>query len=125
MFLTTHTSRRHNMGFLLRIFGFGLLILGIYLVGQNIIFTTNVYPYWWRGIAADTSILALTIGVMILIFFPRGMKELGWIPVVLGIILVFMSSRAILNPMSLWQFFLSLMLMLGGYKMFITGRLPV
>ncbi|WP_413171718.1 hypothetical protein [Anabaena azotica] len=113
------------MGFLLRILGFGLLILGIYLVGQNIIFTTNVYPYWWRGIAADTSVLALTIGVMILIFFPRSMKNLGWIPVVMGIILVFMSSRAILNPTSLWQFFLSLVLMSGGYKMFITGRLPV
>ncbi|WP_353932669.1 hypothetical protein WJM97_08815 [Okeanomitos corallinicola TIOX110] len=113
------------MGFLLRILGFGLLILGIYFVGQNIIFTTNVYPYWWRGIAADTSILALSIGVMILIFFPRGMKELGWIPVVMGIILVFMSSRAILNPTSLWQFFLSLILMSGGYKMFITGRLPI
>jgi hypothetical protein len=114
-----------NMSFLFRICGFGLLILGIYFVGQNIIFTTNVYPYWWRGIAADTSVLALTIGVMILIFFPRSMKNLGWIPIMTGIVLVFMSSRAILNPMSLWQFFLSLILMSGGYKMFITGRLPL
>jgi hypothetical protein len=113
------------MSFVLRIIGFGLLIIGIYLVGQNIIFTTNVYPYWWRGIAADTSILALTIGVMILIFFPSSMKNLGWIPIFTGIILVFMSSRAILSPMSLWQFFLSLIFMSGGYKMFISGRLPV
>lgn len=60
-----------------------------------------------------------------LIFFPRGMKELGWIPVVMGIILVFLSSRAILKPTTLWQFFLSLTLLSGGYKMFITGRLPL
>lgn len=120
------------MSLLWRIIGFGLLILGIYFVGQNIIFTTNVYPYWWRGIAADISVLALTIGVMILIFFPRDMKNLGWIPifigiilVFIGIILVFMSSRAILNPTSLWQFFLSLIFMSGGYRMFITGRLPL
>ena len=52
------------MGFLLRIVGFGLLILGIYLVGENIFFTTNVYPYWWRGISADISVLALTSGVL-------------------------------------------------------------
>jgi hypothetical protein len=113
------------MGLLLRIFGLGLLILGIYLVGQNIIFTTNVYPYWWRGIAADTSILALTIGVMILIFFPRVMKDWGWISIVVGVILVFVSSRAILNPTSLWQFFVSLVLMSGGYKMLTSGRLPL
>ncbi|WP_228371492.1 hypothetical protein [Trichormus azollae] len=63
--------------------------------------------------------------MMILIFFPRSMKNLGWIPIVTGIILVFMSSRAVLNPISLWQFFLSLILMSGGYKMFISARLPV
>ncbi|MBD2665765.1 hypothetical protein B6N60_02268 [Richelia sinica FACHB-800] len=113
------------MGFLLRIVGLGLLIMGIYLVGQNIMFTTNVSPYWWRGIAADTSVLTLTIGVMILIFFPRGMKNLGWISIGMGMIFVFMSSRAILNPMSLWQFLLSLVLMSAGYKMFASGRLPV
>jgi hypothetical protein len=113
------------MSFLLRIIGLGLLIMGIYMVGQNIMFTTNVSPYWWRGIAADTSVLALTIGVMILIFFPRGMKNLGWISIGTGIVFVFMSSRAILNPMSLWQFLLSLVLMSAGYKMFSSGRLPV
>ena len=66
------------MGFLLRIVGFGLLILGIYLVGENIFFTTNVYPYWWRGISADISVLALTSGVLLLVFAPGSMKDLGW-----------------------------------------------
>ena len=96
------------MRFLMRIAGFGLLILGIYLVGKNIFFTTNVYPYWWRGIAADISVLALTLGVLMLVFFSESMKNLGWIAISVGIMAVFISSRAILSPTSLWQFFLSL-----------------
>jgi hypothetical protein len=80
------------MGFLLRIVGFGLLILGIYLVGENIFFTTNVYPYW----------TAVAVGIMA----------------------IFISSRAILNPTSLWQFFLSLICIASGYKMLTTGYLP-
>jgi hypothetical protein len=65
------------MRFLLRILGFGLLIWGIYFLGRNIVFTTNIHPYWWRGITADASVLALMSGVLMLIFFPRGAKNLG------------------------------------------------
>ena len=113
------------MRLLLRVLGFGFLILGIYFLGRDIFFTTNPYPYWWRGIAADTSIISLMAGVLILVFSPRETKSLGWIPVVIGIILVFLSSRAILNPISLWQFFLSFVLIAGGYQLLITGRLPL
>jgi len=112
------------MGFLLRIVGFGLLILGIYLVGENIFFTTNVYPYWWRGISADISVLALTSGVLLLVFAPGSVKDLGWTAVAVGIMAIFISSRAILNPTSLWQFFLSLICIASGYKMLTTGYLP-
>jgi hypothetical protein len=110
--------------FLLRIVGFGLLILGIYWLGQNIFFTTNAYPYWWRGISADISVLSLTLGVIMLCFFPGSMKNLGWIAVSVGILAVFISSRAILNPTSLWEFFRSLMCIGCGYKMFTTGYSP-
>ncbi|MBD1216079.1 MAG: hypothetical protein ACK4WN_10450 [Aphanizomenon sp.] len=112
------------MSFLMKIAGLGLLIFGIYLVGQNIFFTTNVYPYWWGGISADISVLALTLGVLILIFFPESMKDLGWIAIFVGIIAVFISSRAILSPTSLWEFFLSLICMTSGYKMLTTRQSP-
>ncbi|MDJ0620690.1 MAG: hypothetical protein QNJ63_28810 [Calothrix sp. MO_192.B10] len=112
------------MRLLLRLLGFGFLIWGIYFLGQNIIFTTNPYPYWWRGIAADGSILALMSGIIILIFAPRGVKDLGWICVTVAIALIFLSSRAILNPTSLWQFFLSFTMIAGGYQLLSTGRLP-
>jgi hypothetical protein len=113
------------MKFLLRMLGFGCLIWGIYFLGQNIVFTTNAYPYWWRSIAADASVIALMVGVMMLVFLPRGEKNLGWISVTVGIVLVFLSSRAILNPTSLWHFLLSFTLITCGYQLLTTGRLPL
>jgi len=112
------------MKFLLRLLGFGLLLLGIYFLGRNIVFTTHGYP-WWRGIAADASIIALTSGMLMLIFLPRDSKNFGWIAVVIGVLLVFLSSRAILNPTSLWQFFLSFGSIAVGYRMLTTGRSPL
>ncbi|GAB4240929.1 MAG: hypothetical protein Kow0049_29160 [Stanieria sp.] len=113
------------MGFLLILIGLALLLFGIYLLGQNIYFTTNVYPYWWRGIAADTSILFLTSGVLMFFVLPSRDKLLSLFAIVIGIILIFASSRAILNPTSLWQFVLSLASFIGGYQLFTTGRLNI
>ena len=113
------------MKLLVKIVGLSLLILGIYFLGQNIIFTTSVGRSWWHGIAADGSILALMAGVLMLVFLPSGIKSWGWIPVVIGIALVFLSSRAILNPTTLWQFLVSFACMAGGYQLLITGRLPL
>ncbi|MBJ7901575.1 MAG: hypothetical protein GC158_17035 [Cyanobacteria bacterium RI_101] len=113
------------MKFVLQLLGFCFLLLGVYLLGRSIIFTTNVSPYWWRGIAADASVLSLMAGVLMLVFLPRSEKNLGWIPVTIGIVLVFLSSRAILNPTSLWQFFVSFALLAGGYQLITTGRLPI
>jgi len=113
------------MDILWRVLGLALLVFGIYLVGQNIIFTTNVYPYLWRGIAADASILTLTAGMLMLVFLPRRERHLGWIAVAIGILLVLISSKAILAPTSLWQFLLSLASMGFGYRMLVTGRFPL
>ncbi len=113
------------MRLVLRLLGFGLLILGIYFLGRNIIFTTHVSPYWWRGIAANVSILSLMAGVLMLVFLPRRNKKIGWIPLVVGVVLVFVSSRMMLNPTSLWQFLLSFVSMAVGYQMLTTGRSPL
>jgi hypothetical protein len=111
------------MALIARLIGIILMGTGIYFLGNNIIFTTNVYPYFWRGIAADGSILALIAGVMMLVFLPAREKSWGWIPIIIGIVLVFFSSRAILNPTSLWQFLLSFAAMAVGYKLVSQGRL--
>ncbi|MBF2034674.1 MAG: hypothetical protein IGR92_04150 [Leptolyngbyaceae cyanobacterium T60_A2020_046] len=101
--------------------GLGLMLLGVYFLGQNIFFTTYASP-WWRGIAADLSVLSLCIGVFTLVFLPGDAKLFGWLAVGFGIVCVFASSRAILNSTSLWQFFVSLGVMGCGYKMMTTRR---
>ncbi|AGF53354.1 sll0442 [Synechocystis sp. PCC 6803] len=111
------------MALIARLIGIVLIGTGIYFLGNNIIFTTNVYPYFWRGIAADGSILALIAGVMMLVFLPAREKSWGWIPIIIGVVLVFFSSRAILNPTSLWEFLLSFVSMAVGYKLASQGRL--
>ncbi len=113
------------MKFLLKLLGLALLLLGFYFLGQNIYFTTNVHPYWWRGIAADASVLFLTGGIVALFMFPRREKSFGWIVLSIGVLLVFFSSRAVLNPTSLWQFCLSLASFVGGYQLLRTGRIGI
>jgi hypothetical protein len=53
-------------GFLTKIVGVILLITGIYFFGQNIIFTTGYYSYFYRGLPATGSVLALMGGVSFL-----------------------------------------------------------
>jgi hypothetical protein len=113
------------MRILSTLLGLGLMLLGIYFLGRNIFFTTQVSPYWWRGIAADASVLSLTGGIVGLFVLPRGSKFLGWLGVAIGILLVFVSSRAILSPTSLWQFFVAMISMVGGYQLLTTGRINV
>jgi hypothetical protein len=112
------------MRFLIKLIGFALLLLGIYFLGKNIFFTTNVSPYFWRGIAADLSILFLVLGMLSLVFLPGSAKAVGWVFVGMGIVFVFASSRAVLNPTSLWHFFISITAMGSGYKMITSGRMP-
>jgi hypothetical protein len=112
------------MRFLIQLIGLGLLLLGIYFLGKNIFFTTNVSPYFWRGIAADTSVIFLTLGILMLAFLPLGeLKQFGWVMIGCGIFCVVVSSRAILNPTSLWHFCLAMGSMAFGYRLFATGRL--
>ncbi|MEL6937178.1 MAG: hypothetical protein AAFN93_20130 [Bacteroidota bacterium] len=111
------------MRLLIQLFGLVLMLLGIYFLGKNIFFTTNVSPYFWRGVAADASIFLLCAGICLLVFMPLGfMKQLGWIFVASGIFCIFISSRAILNPTSLWQFFVATASMAFGYRLFANGR---
>jgi hypothetical protein len=109
------------MKFIFQLLGIGLMLLGVYLLGKNIFFTTNANPYFWRGIAADISVLALTSGVVSLFMLPKTEKIVGWILIGFGVVFVIYSSRAVLNPISLWHFFLSIVSMVGGFKL-LTDR---
>jgi hypothetical protein len=65
------------MRLLLKLVGLALLLVGVYFLGQNIIFTTQTAAYWWRDISAAGSVLAVTSGVVALLFFNRSAGGLG------------------------------------------------
>ncbi|BAT54988.1 hypothetical protein NOS3756_39640 [Nostoc sp. NIES-3756] len=75
--------------------------------------------------AADASILFLTSGILMLFVLPRQDKAIGWAALGIEILLVFFSSRAVLNPTSLWEFCLSIACFIGGYQLLTTGRLNI
>jgi hypothetical protein len=102
---------------LTKLIGLALLLVGIYFLGQNIIFTTHTSPYWWRDIPAGGSVIALLAGILILMFAGSSTRQTGWILIGLGIVLVFLSGGVVLKPTSLWTFFASFVSIIGGYRL--------
>ncbi len=107
---------------IVRLVGLGLLISGIYFLGQNIMFTSGIYSYFWGSLPATGSILCLMAGVFSLVFFHRETGNLGWVLLVLGIIFVFLSGGVFLRPTSLWQFLVAFIALATGYKLLSAGR---
>ena len=106
-----------------KLLGIALLVLGIYFLGQNIIFTTQYSPYFWREIPAGASVLAIMGGMISLLFFSRQTGNLGWILLGLGAVLVFLSGGVILRPTSLWSFFIAFAALAGGFQLITQGRI--
>lgn len=110
------------MRLLAKFVGLLLVLAGIYFLGENIIFTSQIARYWWRDLSAAGAVLTTIAGILMLLH-GRGAKELGWVLVILGIALVFVNGSVILRPTSLWTFFLAFVSLVGGYKLITTGRL--
>jgi hypothetical protein len=105
------------------IIGLALIILSIYFLGQNIVFTTNYYADWWHKTSATASVLALLLGISSLTFWRQTMGNLGWIFIAVGIILVFLAGGVILQPTSLWTFCVSMLTFACGYQLLTSGRI--
>lgn len=105
-----------------RLLGILLIIVGIYFLGQNIIFTTHYSPYWWRDIPAAASALAIMSGIISLLFFQRSVGNLGWILLIVGVVLIFLSGGIVLKPTSLWTFFVAFAALAGGLQLITQGR---
>ena len=108
---------------LIKIIGLILLLTGIYYLGQNIIFTGTYYRYFYQSLPAVGSVLAVVGGVLSLVFFPRQTGNFGWILLTIGIVLVFLSGGVLLQPTSLWNFFVSFGSIAVGYKLLNEGRI--
>ncbi|AFY53773.1 hypothetical protein Riv7116_1203 [Rivularia sp. PCC 7116] len=107
----------------IKFIGLVLLLIGIYYLGQNIIFTSTYYQYFYKSLPAVGSVLAVIAGVLSLVFFRRETGNFGWILLTIGIVLVFLSGGVILQPTSLWNFFVSFSSIAVGYKFLNQGRI--
>lgn len=108
---------------ILKLAGIALMLLSLYFLGQNIMFTSSIGRYWWIDISAAGAVVTLFVGVLTLIFGNRDLKVLGWGLLFLAVLLVFVSAGIVLKPTSLWDFFLAVMSMVCGWSLFRSGRL--
>ncbi|MEH2145527.1 hypothetical protein [Nostoc sp.] len=108
---------------LIKLIGLILLFIGLYFFGQNIIFVSSYYSYFYGILPATASVLATMTGVFALVFFRRETGNLGWIFLGIGIVLVFLSGGVILKPTSLWNFIIAFTALATGYKLLNQGRI--
>jgi hypothetical protein len=105
------------------ILGLALIIVSVYFLGQNIIFTTHLYSSWWQKTSATASVLALLAGVSSLTFWRRELGNFGWVFIAVGIILVFLNGAVILQPTSLWTLVVAMVAFASGYQLLTSGRI--
>jgi len=106
-----------------KLIGILFLLAGTYVLGQNVIFSTYFSPFFWGNLPAVGSVLALMIGIICLVVFPRQTKSFGWIFLVAGIVSVFLSSGVSLKPTSLWNFVVAFTAITVGYRLLTARRL--
>lgn len=113
-----------SMKLLLQLVGIGLLLVGIYFLGQNIFVTTEVSPYIWQGLLADLSVLFLSLGLLMLVLIPfSSLRQTGLIFLLVGGICALGSDRSVFNWASLSQLVISVFAIASGYLMVATGKL--
>ncbi|MBD1909992.1 MULTISPECIES: hypothetical protein [unclassified Leptolyngbya] len=103
------------------LFGLGLVVVGVYFLGQNIIFTTQTAGYWWRPLSAAATVLSMMAGIISLTFFGRSGQSMGWFCIGLAMVLAIASGGLVIRPTSLWTFFVAMMSFVGGFRL-IQGR---
>lgn len=105
-----------------KLVGILLLLAGVYFLGQNIMLSTYYSPFFWRNLPAKGAVLAIMAGVVSLIWFRRQTGNLGWLLLIAGVVVVFLSGGVFLKPTSLWNFFVGFIALAGGYQLLSGGR---
>jgi hypothetical protein len=109
------------MSLLKSLLGIALIVVGLYSVGQDIIFTTQSSYNSWQKIPAAGSVIFSLSGLWVILNAAKSDKFWGWILIVFGIVCIFMSSGVILRPVSLWNLLVAFTCLFGGIKL-MTSR---
>ena len=102
--------------------GLSLILLGLYFLGKNVVFTTRYLPFLWQDISATGAVFCITGGVSSLILADGNFKKAGWIFIFLGVVLVFVNARVFIKPTSLWSFIWGVASMASGFRIMHSQR---
>jgi hypothetical protein len=106
-----------------KVLGFGLIGLGIYWLGKDIILTTQAAYYGWQTIPAAGSVVLMLTGLYILFNARASRRNLGWMLIAVAIALIFMSGGVLIRPTTLWNFVLGFAAIFGGGRLVQSQRL--
>lgn len=102
------------------------MFLGVYLLGENIIFSTSYLRGWWKDGSATFAVIAMAAGVLTALYATeRQVKRAGLVMIGLGIIAVFATGGIFLRPTSLFQFLAGICALASGYQLFTTGKVSL
>jgi hypothetical protein len=110
---------------MIRLIGLGLFFFGFWFIGQNIIFTSQISFFTFRGIAAGGSIILLVGGISTYLFGSGSSRNAGLVMLLLASVLIFMSGVVIITPTSLAEVFIGIAAMIFGGRMITSGRYDI
>jgi hypothetical protein len=114
-----------TVGNMAKLVGVALVLVGIYFLGQNIFFTSRASVWWYTDIAADACVISMIAGLALLFFGGSDWRNPAYGLIVVSIALVFVSGYVVLQPTSLWEFFISFACIIAGGKLITTGRISI
>ena len=107
---------------MIRLAGLGLFFFGFWFLGQNIIFSSRISFFTFRGIAAGGSIILLIAGISTYLFGSGSSRNAGLVMLLLAVVLIFMSGIVIITPTSLAEVGVGIAAMIFGGRMVTLGR---
>jgi hypothetical protein len=110
---------------LIRFIGLGLFFFGFWFLGQNIIFSSQISFFTFRGIAAGGSIILLIAGISTYLFGSGSSRNAGLVMLLLAVVLIFMSGIVIITPTSLAEVGVGIAAMIFGGRMITSGRYDI
>jgi hypothetical protein len=104
--------------------GMVLLILGTYLLGQNLVITTSYIRPVWGDALAVVALISLMVGVISLLFFSSTVGGVGWVFIGIGIVSILFTGRLMIRPTTIWYFLFSFASLTAGLRLLTTrGRI--